>query len=196
MRKSHLLMISSERHKSRWSVYIPPWLEKFPKNGPSWISSAYHWSNVAPMISRRDPRWAHFFQTILKPFSQRRNWGEKIKKKVSKSFEVHHIMFVRKFGRSSAEVQPNQIFGRSLPASNGSNNTSNNFSAFSLQGLIVNNNKLVSLPEEIGKMSTLMLLDASCNEITHLPVQIGDLASLKTLNLRRNHLQEIPIGIK
>ena len=63
-----------------------------------------------------------------------------------------------------------------------------------LQGLIVNNNKLVSLPEEIGKMSTLMQLDASCNEITHLPVQIGDLASLKTLNLRRNHLQEIPIG--
>ena len=55
------------------------------------------------MISRRDPRWAHFFQTILKPFSQRRNWGEKIKKKVSKSFEVHHIMFVRKFGRSSAD---------------------------------------------------------------------------------------------
>merc|ERR1719225_1189175 len=64
-----------------------------------------------------------------------------------------------------------------------------------LQGLIVNNNKLVSLPEEIGKMNTLMQLDASCNEITHLPVQIGDLASLKTLNLRRNHLQEIPIEI-
>ena len=61
-------------------------------------------------------------------------------------------------------------------------------------GLIVNNNKLVSLPEEIGKMNTLMQLDASCNEITHLPVQIGDLASLKELNLRRNHLQEIPIG--
>ena len=63
-----------------------------------------------------------------------------------------------------------------------------------LQGLIVNNNRLVSLPEEVGKMNTLMQLDASCNEITHLPVQIGDLASLKVLNLRRNHLQEIPIG--
>ena len=62
------------------------------------------------------------------------------------------------------------------------------------QALIVNNNRLVSLPEEIGKMSTLMKLDASCNEITHLPVQIGDLTSLKVLNLRRNHLQEIPIG--
>merc|ERR1712223_2085134 len=64
-----------------------------------------------------------------------------------------------------------------------------------LQALIVNNNRLVSLPEEIGKMSTLMKLDASCNEITHLPVQIGDLTSLKVLNLRRNHLQEIPIEI-
>ena len=63
-----------------------------------------------------------------------------------------------------------------------------------LQSLVVNNNKLVSLPEEIGKMATLMKLDASCNEITHLPVQIGDLNSLKVLNLRRNHLQEIPIG--
>ena len=63
-----------------------------------------------------------------------------------------------------------------------------------LQALVVNNNRLVSLPEEIGKMSTLMKLDVSCNEITHLPVQIGDLTSLKVLNLRRNHLQEIPIG--
>ena len=65
---------------------------------------------------------------------------------------------------------------------------------FFCQALVVNNNKLVSLPEEIGKMQTLMELDASCNEITHLPVQIGDLAGLKVLNLRRNHLQEIPIG--
>ncbi|XP_040581734.1 leucine-rich repeat and calponin homology domain-containing protein isoform X3 [Lepeophtheirus salmonis] len=64
-----------------------------------------------------------------------------------------------------------------------------------LQGLIVNNNRLVSLPEEIGKMQTLMELDASCNEIAHLPVQIGDLSSLKCLKLRRNHLQEIPVEI-
>jgi len=64
-----------------------------------------------------------------------------------------------------------------------------------LQALVVNNNRLVSLPEEIGKMSTLMELDASCNEITHLPVQIGDLSALKVLDLRRNHLQEIPIEI-
>ena len=75
------------------------------------------------------------------------------------------------------------------------NNRYNHNNEFSfLQALVVNNNRLVSLPEEIGKMSTLMKLDVSCNEITHLPVQIGDLTSLKVLNLRRNHLQEIPIG--
>ena len=64
----------------------------------------------------------------------------------------------------------------------------------SLEVLIVNNNRLVSLPEEIGKMQFLSELDASCNEITHLPVQIGDMTHLRSLNLRRNHLQEIPVG--
>ena len=47
----------------------------------------------------------------------------------------------------------------------------------------------VSLPEEVGDMSSLMELDVSCNEIAHLPVQIGDLAALRSLHLRRNHLQ-------
>ena len=59
---------------------------------------------------------------------------------------------------------------------------------------MVNNNRLVSLPEEIGKMQSLAELDASCNEITHLPVQIGDMTALRSLNLRRNHLQEVPVG--
>jgi len=62
------------------------------------------------------------------------------------------------------------------------------------QVLVVNNNRLVSLPEEIGRLSGLEELDASCNEITHLPVQIGDLQQMRSLNLRRNHLQEVPIG--
>ena len=58
---------------------------------------------------------------------------------------------------------------------------------------MANNNKLVSLPEEIGEMNNLMELDVSCNEIAHLPVQIGDLANLRSLHLRRNHLQEVSI---
>ena len=68
-------------------------------------------------------------------------------------------------------------------------------SLVNLQCLVANNNKLVSLPEEIGEMTSLMELDVSCNEIAHLPVQIGDLASLRSLHLRRNHLQEVPVEL-
>ncbi|XP_076356306.1 DISP complex protein LRCH3-like isoform X2 [Tachypleus tridentatus] len=61
-----------------------------------------------------------------------------------------------------------------------------------LEVLDVSNNKLVSLPEEIGHMQCLMDLDVSCNEITILPPQIGDLQSLKSFNIRRNLLVELP----
>ncbi|XP_063169786.1 leucine-rich repeat and calponin homology domain-containing protein 2 [Candoia aspera] len=61
-----------------------------------------------------------------------------------------------------------------------------------LKVLVVSNNKLVSVPEEIGKLKDLMELDISCNEIQVLPQQIGKLHSLKELNLRRNHLHMLP----
>jgi Leucine-rich repeat (LRR) protein len=63
-----------------------------------------------------------------------------------------------------------------------------------LEVLLVANNKLVALPEELGRMKTLAELDASCNEISHLPPQLGELPMLKSLNVRRNHLVELPIG--
>lgn len=63
-----------------------------------------------------------------------------------------------------------------------------------LEVLLVANNKLVALPEELGRMKTLAELDASCNEISHLPPQLGELSVLKSLNIRRNHLVELPIG--
>lgn len=59
----------------------------------------------------------------------------------------------------------------------------------------MNNNKLVSLPEEIGRLEKLIQLDVSCNEITHLPTQIGDMTSLRSLNIRRNLLVELPRDI-
>ena len=68
-------------------------------------------------------------------------------------------------------------------------------SLVNLQCLVANNNRLVSLPEEIGEMTSLMELDVSCNEIAHLPVQMGDLAALRRLHLRRNHLQEVPVEL-
>ncbi|XP_064126194.1 leucine-rich repeat and calponin homology domain-containing protein 1 isoform X3 [Loxodonta africana] len=61
-----------------------------------------------------------------------------------------------------------------------------------LKVLIASNNKLGSLPEEIGQLKQLMELDVSCNEITALPHQIGQLKSLRELNVRRNYLKVLP----
>ncbi|XP_053169232.1 DISP complex protein LRCH3 isoform X7 [Hemicordylus capensis] len=61
-----------------------------------------------------------------------------------------------------------------------------------LKVLIASNNKLVSLPEEIGQLRHLMELDVSCNEIQTVPSQVGCLESLRDLNLRRNHLLHLP----
>ncbi|XP_045694910.1 leucine-rich repeat and calponin homology domain-containing protein 1 isoform X2 [Phyllostomus hastatus] len=64
--------------------------------------------------------------------------------------------------------------------------------ALPLRVLIASNNKLGSLPEEIGQLKQLMELDVSCNEITALPQQIGQLKSLRELNVRRNYLEVLP----
>ncbi|KAF6084447.1 leucine rich repeats and calponin homology domain containing 1 [Phyllostomus discolor] len=64
--------------------------------------------------------------------------------------------------------------------------------ALPLRVLIASNNKLGSLPEEIGQLKQLMELDVSCNEITALPQQIGQLKSLRELNVRRNYLEALP----
>ncbi|XP_060541201.1 DISP complex protein LRCH3 isoform X5 [Pantherophis guttatus] len=61
-----------------------------------------------------------------------------------------------------------------------------------LKVLIASNNKLVSIPEEIGHLRHLMELDVSCNEIQTIPPQIGNLNSLRDLNIRRNHLVHLP----
>ncbi|XP_011816543.1 PREDICTED: leucine-rich repeat and calponin homology domain-containing protein 3 isoform X4 [Colobus angolensis palliatus] len=61
-----------------------------------------------------------------------------------------------------------------------------------LKVLIASNNKLVSLPEEIGHLRRLMELDVSCNEIQTIPSQIGNLEALRDLNVRRNHLVHLP----
>ncbi|XP_032027873.1 DISP complex protein LRCH3 isoform X4 [Hylobates moloch] len=61
-----------------------------------------------------------------------------------------------------------------------------------LKVLIASNNKLVSLPEEIGHLRHLMELDVSCNEIQTIPSQIGNLEALRDLNIRRNHLVHLP----
>ncbi|XP_028915149.1 DISP complex protein LRCH3 isoform X1 [Ornithorhynchus anatinus] len=61
-----------------------------------------------------------------------------------------------------------------------------------LKVLIASNNKLVSLPEEIGQLRHLTELDVSCNEIQTVPPQVGNLECLRDLNIRRNHLVRLP----
>ncbi|XP_016142272.1 leucine-rich repeat and calponin homology domain-containing protein 2 isoform X1 [Sinocyclocheilus grahami] len=61
-----------------------------------------------------------------------------------------------------------------------------------LKVLVVSNNKLPSIPEDIGKAKDLMELDISCNEIQVLPAQMGKLLALRELNIRRNCLQVLP----
>ncbi|XP_028276040.1 leucine-rich repeat and calponin homology domain-containing protein 3-like isoform X2 [Parambassis ranga] len=61
-----------------------------------------------------------------------------------------------------------------------------------LKVLIACNNKLVSLPEELGQLRHLTELDVSCNEIQALPSQVGQLEALRDLNIRRNHLVTLP----
>ncbi|NWI50243.1 LRCH3 protein, partial [Calyptomena viridis] len=63
-----------------------------------------------------------------------------------------------------------------------------------LKVLIASNNKLVSIPEEIGQLRQLTELDVSCNEIQTIPPQIGNLESLRDLNVRRNNLVRLPEG--
>uniref|UniRef100_A0AAY4D590 Calponin-homology (CH) domain-containing protein n=1 Tax=Denticeps clupeoides TaxID=299321 RepID=A0AAY4D590_9TELE len=61
-----------------------------------------------------------------------------------------------------------------------------------LRILNVSNNRLNSLPESLGQLSSLMELDISCNEITSLPRHIGRLRALRELNVRRNLLCVLP----
>ncbi|XP_075993069.1 DISP complex protein LRCH3 [Genypterus blacodes] len=61
-----------------------------------------------------------------------------------------------------------------------------------LKVLIACNNKLISLPEEVGQLRHLTELDISCNEIQALPSQVGQLEALRDLNVRRNHLARLP----
>ena len=64
-----------------------------------------------------------------------------------------------------------------------------------LQILLINNNKLRSLPAEIGQLKKLLKIDASQNQLKMLPGSIGDLHALKILKLDSNKLQRLPVTI-
>lgn len=64
-----------------------------------------------------------------------------------------------------------------------------------LRKLYLNNNKLVYLPAEIGRLRNLVHLDLSSNELAELPAEIGMLVNLKELWLFYNHLESLPTEI-
>ncbi|SPP78935.1 blast:Leucine-rich repeat and calponin homology domain-containing protein 1 [Drosophila guanche] len=62
-----------------------------------------------------------------------------------------------------------------------------------LQVLLVSNNRLVTLPDELGRLDqTLTDLDASYNQLSALPARLGELRTLRSLSLRSNQLMYLP----
>ncbi|KAI4795164.1 hypothetical protein KUCAC02_031599 [Chaenocephalus aceratus] len=58
--------------------------------------------------------------------------------------------------------------------------------------LDLHDNKLTSLPEDIGKLASLQILNVEKNRLKALPESIGELRLLQTLNLKGNSLSELP----
>jgi len=61
-----------------------------------------------------------------------------------------------------------------------------------LKVLNLSSNRLTTLPERIGDLAALTSLDLSDNRLTTLPERIGDLTALKVLSLGSNQLTTIP----
>lgn len=64
-----------------------------------------------------------------------------------------------------------------------------------LKVLDLHENKLTSLPEDIGKLASLQILNVEKNRLKALPNSIGDLRLLQTLNLKGNCLSEVPSSL-
>ncbi|GLD51859.1 E3 ubiquitin-protein ligase LRSAM1 isoform X1, partial [Lates japonicus] len=61
--------------------------------------------------------------------------------------------------------------------------------------LDLHENKLTSLPEDIGKLALLQILNVEKNRLKALPDSIGDLRLLQTLSLKGNYLSELPSSV-
>ena len=64
-----------------------------------------------------------------------------------------------------------------------------------LNDLDFGDDKLTSLPAEIGQLTSLTVLDLEGNQLTSLPAEIGQLTSLEKLYLDGNKLTSVPAEI-
>lgn len=61
--------------------------------------------------------------------------------------------------------------------------------------LDIHDNKLTSLPDDLGQLLSLQVLNVEKNQIKQLPDTIGDLRHLQTLNVKANCLTVIPVSV-
>ena len=65
-----------------------------------------------------------------------------------------------------------------------------------ITGIGIHRSVFSTLPDSIGNLSSLQVLNLSSNEISSLPDSIGNLSSLTSLNLHSNKLTDLPESIK
>lgn len=63
-----------------------------------------------------------------------------------------------------------------------------------LTHIYLGNNKLSSIPDELGQLTNLEVLCAPHNFITDIPSAVSALKRLTQLNLSRNRIKNVPYG--
>ena len=64
-----------------------------------------------------------------------------------------------------------------------------------LQVLYIGGNKVVDVPDSVGKLNQLQALNLSDNMLERLPATIANLKNLKSLLLHKNRLRTLPTEI-